>query len=126
MQASTTVSSKMLYAEAEQLLELGGHEMERAEEDVVIPMVCFNARQCVVNYFRGFLISQGITPVQPLTLDHLHKQCMRVEPLFTTVDLFSFECRHEDDDESYCLEVSKVEECLRTAQEVQRIVRTIS
>lgn len=126
MQTPTTVSSKMLYEEADQLLELGGHEMERAAEDVVIPMVCFNSRQSVVNYFRGFLISHGVTPVHPLTLDHLHKQCMRVEPLFNTVDLFSFECRHEDDDESYCLEAGKVEECLRTALEVQRIVRSVS
>ena len=79
---TTIVSGQMLFREADHLLEVGCHELERAEEDVVTPMVCFNSRQSTLNYLRGFLLLNGITPVLPLTLDHLHKQCMRVHPSF--------------------------------------------
>lgn len=122
MENATLINTQMLFGEADQLLELAVHELERSEEDVVIPMVCFNTRQSIVNYMRGFLLSRGTTPAEPLTLDHLHKQCKRIHPAFQALDFSSFDCQHEDDSESYCLSVHKVEECLKTAVQTQSIV----
>jgi hypothetical protein len=119
---NTLINSQTLFGEADQLLDAASHELERAEEDVVIPMVCFNTRQSIVNYMRGYLLTRQQSPVEPLTLDHLHLQCKRLEPAFNLLDFSGFNCRHEDDDESYCLSADKVSECLKTAMQTQAIV----
>ena len=126
MDMKTIINSNVLYREADHMLEQGSHEMERAEEDVVTPMICFNVRQSLVNYLRGFLLEHNITPSWPLTLDHLHKQCIMIRPAFQQVDLQSFYCRHEESDECFCLEVHKVEECMKAAKEVQQLIHAAS
>lgn len=114
--------SSILFQEAQHLLELGLQELERAEEDVVTPMVCFNTRLSVANYMRGFLLNREVMPTPPYSLDHLHQQCISIQPAFQKINLHSFLCRHEDD-ECYCLEVQQVEECMKTALEIQEIVQ---
>lgn len=122
MENTTLVNSQMLFGEADHLLELASRELERSEEDVVIPMVCFNTRHSVMNYLRGFLLSRGSIPVEPFSLEHLRTQCRRLDPAFQLLDFSTFDCQHEDDNESYCLSVGKVEECLKIAVQTQSIV----
>jgi hypothetical protein len=97
-------------------------ELERSQEDVVVPMVCFNTRLSISNYLRGFLLAHGSLPVFPLTLEHLLAQCRHHDAAFHKLDFSSIECRHEDDDESYCLSTDKVEECVVIAEQTREIV----
>jgi HEPN domain-containing protein len=123
MEQTTSVSHQMLFTEADQLLKIAKQELERSQEDVVLPMVCFNARLSISNYLRGFLLAHGSTPAAPLTLEHLLSQCRHHDVAFYKLDFSSIECRHEDDNESYCLATEKVEVCVGIAWQTREIVR---
>ncbi len=123
MEHTVSISTQTLFAEADQLLKSAKQELERSQEDVVVPMVCFNARLSISNYLRGFLLARGSAPVTPLTLDHLLAQCKQHDSSFRQLDFSSIECRHEDDDESYCLATEKVVECIVIAEQTREKVR---
>ncbi len=119
---TTTPVSQILFDEANLLIETAGHELERAAEDVVAPVVCFNARLSISNYLRGFLLSNGATPLSPMSLDHLLAQCRHLDDRFHALDISVIECRYEEDDESYCLGNAQVQACLDLAVQMREIV----
>ncbi|HLF64449.1 MAG TPA: HEPN domain-containing protein [Saprospiraceae bacterium] len=122
-QTTSPSSTQRLFTEADQLLEVAKHELERSQEDVVVPMVCFNTRLSISNYLRGFLLAHSCTPISPLSLEHLLAQCRHHDAAFRQLDFLAIECRHEDDDESYCLSADKVKECVGIAEQTREIVR---
>ena len=47
--------SDNLFIRADNMLNNAGQELQRAEEDVVVPSVCYNSRETIYNYLEGYL-----------------------------------------------------------------------
>ncbi len=107
---------------ANELLTAAEHESERSEEDVVTHLICVNSRQSLATYFAGFLIKQGETPRQPVTMQGLLDQCKDIDALFDQIDLSPIHCRCQTHDDDYCLEMDQVKECLSIAQHARSLV----
>lgn len=107
---------------ANELLSAAEKESERSAEDVVTHLICVNSRQSIANYFAGFLIKQGMTPAQPVTMQGLLDQCKEIDALFDQIDLSPIQCRCQTHDEDYCLGMDQVKECLNIAQHARSLV----
>ena len=111
----------VLINEADQLLDKAVEELQRSEEDVIAHMVCHNSRQSIVNYLASFLIKNGEQLKEPVTMASLMDQCRAVDGRFELVDISQIFCRHDVEDEEYCLNVDKVADCLRIAKQTRGI-----
>ncbi|MDH3243184.1 MAG: hypothetical protein OEM26_01100 [Saprospiraceae bacterium] len=118
-------NTDVLYSEADYMLSAANIEMQRAQEDVVAHKVCYQSRQSITNYFRGFLISRGIEPNQPLSMENLYQQCVEIDPRFKLLDLSPMPCKTEEGHASYCLSIEKVRECLGIAEKTRELVREV-
>ena len=107
---------QMLWNEANILLLAAEKEVNRAEEDMVTHLVCMNSRQSIINYLKGYLLDNGIDPIEPNTMASLLNQCMGIDDKFSKLDLSPINCRFEVGHEDYCLEIEKVSECIEVAQ----------
>lgn len=116
-------NNNSLIREADTLIDNAVHEMEHAKEDVNAYMVCYNSRQALVNYLIAYLSVNQIEIEKPVTVASLLKQCSAVDSRFDLMNLDSFNCRHEVESESYCLDVDTVGECLRIAKQAQGLIK---
>ena len=114
-------SPEILINEADQLLNFASKEMQRAEEDVTAYTVCFNARQSIVNYLISYLLKNGEELKKPVTVEGLMNQCRSVDGRFDLIDISKIFCKHDEDDEEFCLNVQKVGECLKVAKQTRAI-----
>ena len=116
-----TQNVDILIKEADQLLNTAAEELQRSEEDVTAYMVCHNSRQSIKNYLASYLIKNGIEPKQPVTMASLMDQCRALDKQFESIDISQIFCRHDEDDEEYCLNVEKVTECLEIAKQTRNL-----
>ncbi len=114
-----TQNVDILINEADQLLNTAEEELLRSEEDVTAYMVCHNSRQSIINYLAAFLVRNGVEMKQPVTMASLMDQCRKLDGRFDLVDITQIYCRHDEDDEEYCLNVEKVRDCLRIAKQTR-------
>ena len=118
--------AKILIEEADKLLETASHELERSEEDVIASLVCYNARQSIINYLSSYLMSNDVEIQTPVTMAGLQTQCSDLDARFELIDMSEINCNHDPSNEAYCTNVSKVSDCLKTAQYTQGIVKAAS
>jgi len=111
-----------LFAIAEELLLFAEHEQHRAAEDVVGHLICVNSRQSAANYMAGYLLQKGITIHHPVSINSLRDQCIAQDPKFESLDFCELNCRSDVHDRKYCLELDKVNSCLKVAQQVRSII----
>jgi hypothetical protein len=121
----SATQAKQLFAEANQLMNVVGEEVNRPEEDAIAHLICYNSRQSINNYLAGFLLQHGTTPATPATLDGLLEQCKSIDDRFKALDISSIHCRFDVDAEAkehYCLEVGKVRGCYNIARQIRALV----
>ena len=111
----------ILINEADQLLQKAIEELQRSKEDVAAYLICHNSRQSINNYLAAYLIKNGIEIIQPATMASLMEQCRALDARFELVDISQIFCRHDETDEEYCLNVKKVDDCLRIANQTRDI-----
>ena len=112
-----------LFAIAEELLLAAEFEQQRAEEDVVSHLICNNSRQSISNFLAGYLLQKDIPILHPVSINSLLEQCNAIDPRFESLDLEELNCRCDTRDRNYCLDLDKVNACLKVAQHVRSIVR---
>lgn len=116
-----TQNVDILINEADQLLNTAVEELQRSEEDVTTFMVCHNSRQSIVNYLASHILKNGIVLKEPVTMASLMDQCRSLDDRFQLIDISQIFCRHDEDEDEYCLNVEKVSECLRIAKQIRGI-----
>ena len=114
--------SDFLLNEADQLLKKANDQLSRSEEDVASYMVCQNSRKALKNSLIYFLFKNGIEPEEPVTIQHLMNQCRAEDARFDNVEIKNILCRHDKDDEEYCLSVGKVSGCFDSARLIRNLV----
>ena len=107
---------------ANELLEVAEQEADRSYEDVVTHVICVNSRLALSNYLNGFLMRNDVIIDQPSSLDDLLERCRQIDARFNEISLAPVSCSCQVDGEDYCLEVEKVEDCLRVAQHARSVV----
>lgn len=119
----TTPTPESFYTFADQLLYLANTEMQHSKEEVVTHLVCSHSRLSIINYLSGYLLSRDVLPVEPISPISLLEQCQKLDERFSGLDLSPIHCRFDTDNEAYCLDVKKVEECLHIALTTGNLVR---
>lgn len=110
---------------AVQNLQLVEFELNRPSEDVVTLSVCLKARQYMSAMMQLFLSGNLIDYKEGESLDSLLNLCKAVEPEFESINLskvFCCELNSTECENSYCLSLEKVNDCLETANQVKLIV----
>ena len=117
--------SENLFIRAEDMLESAGRELQRAEEDVVVPAVCYNSRKTIFNYLEGFLIRHYQAPTGPMSLEQLKNECAKINPGFDKIDFTHLDCKQNDelDPAEFCMSIKKVKSCYQIAQEVKDLIQ---
>ena len=112
-----------LFSEADQLLLAADREMNRSGEDVVTHLICSSSRQSIANYLMGYLIEKEVRFLYPISLNELLEKCKEIDPRFGQLDFTPIQCRFGMHDKDYCLDIEKVGECFRIAEQTQKLVR---
>lgn len=119
----TAPTPESFYTFADQLLYLANTEMQHPEDEVITHLVCSHSRQSIINYLTGYLLSQDTLPAEPLSPERLLEQCKELDDRFMHLDLTPIHCRFDTDNDAYCRDVKKVEECLHLALATGNLVR---
>lgn len=116
--------SENLFIQAEDLLDAAYEELQRAEEDVVTPAVCYHAKQTIINFMEGFLIRNMQAPSGPMSMEQLRAACARINPAFDELDFSGLNCKHskELDPSEFCMSVDKVRSCYDVAVEIKDLI----
>ena len=117
-------TTDLLYDHADELIRIAEHEQERAEEDVVTPLICHHARLAIYHLLKGYLLQRDIRILPPASIASLQQQCQAVDPRFDVLELDGMACRYEAPGKQYCIERDVVDHCLMAAQQVQSLVRS--
>ncbi len=107
---------------ADQYLEAAENEMFKAAEDVVPHMACSSARQSILNYLNGFLLTKGMEIDTPISLEDLINKCSDIDPKFDQLNLNIIHCRSVDHDFNYCTDLKKIEDCIKVAALAKKLV----
>ena len=116
------LTSRELYEHADELISAAEHELDRAEEDVVIHLVCNNCRLAISHCLVGFLLENNIPIRPPSFIASLQHQCQSIDPRFNDLDLDQMACRYQSPGSAYCLEGTHLNACLKAAQQVRNLV----
>ncbi len=81
-----------LFDKAVEKLREANDELCRPEEDVVAPVVCKNSQEAILNYLKGYLLTQDIIPEEGASVDQLFEKCRSINPHFEKINLSGFEC----------------------------------
>ena len=112
-----------LIKDADQLLLTADAEINKAAEDAVTHLICYNSRQSIANYLMSYLLNKGLHLPYPTTLDSLLEKCQASDAKFNQIDLSKVHCRFQTDDQEYCLDHKTVDECYRIARQTQELVK---
>jgi len=115
--------AKKLFDDAIEKLNEANEELFRPEEDIVSYVVCKNSQFAVENYLKGFLLQNGVDPINFKTIDSLYEKCKSINKNFEKVNLSDFECKSHKMDSRYCNEVSKVSNCFNIADSLDTFLR---
>jgi hypothetical protein len=116
------LTTRELYEHADELISAAEHELDRAEEDVVIHLVCNNSRLSISHLLIGFLLEKNIPVRPPASIASLQRQCQSIDPRFNELDLDHMACRYQATGSAYCLECTHFNACLKAAQQVHDVV----
>ncbi|MCX2718191.1 hypothetical protein [Lentiprolixibacter aurantiacus] len=81
-----------LFDKAIEKLREANDELCRPEEDVVAPVVCKNSQEAILNYLKGYLMANSVSPVEGESLDRLYEKCRSINPHFDKINLSGLEC----------------------------------
>ena len=112
-----------LFDDAIEKLNEANEELFRPEEDIVSYVVCKNSQFAVENYLKGFLLQNGVDPINFKTIDSLYEKCKSINKNFEKVNLSDFECKSHKMDSRYCNDVSKVSNCFDIADSLDTFLR---
>jgi len=115
--------AKKLFEDAIEKLNEANEELFRPEEDIVSYVVCKNSQFAVENYLKGFLLQNGVDPINFKTIDSLYEKCKSINKNFEKVNLSDFECKSHKMDSRYCNDVSKVSNCFDIADSLDTFLR---
>ena len=114
----------MILKQADTLLSFAKEEMKKSENELITYQACNNSRESIRKYLTSFLVKNNIEPKVPVTLAKLLDQCKAIDKKFALIDLSDILCHHDSTYDDYCLEVEKVNQCLKIAEQTQKIVST--
>lgn len=118
-----SIHADVLFRLADDMMANVEAEVQRADEDVVTHLVCFNSRQSIFNYMRGFLLRNNVKPIEPSTLNDLYDKCKTIDARFDLLDLSAIHCRCETHRNNYCLDRDQVDQCYEVAMRTREIVK---
>lgn len=110
--------------EADHLLENAIQESQRSSVDVVTHLICFNSRRSIHYYLHGYLLKHSVEPDGSGNLEKLLDQCTALDPRFSKISLESVNCRHDENEEAYCLGHQQVDVCLDVASQLRKIINS--
>ena len=108
--------------EADFLLQSASEELEASENDLLTYQACNNSRESIRKYLSSYLAKHEVEVKQPVTLAGLLEQCKAIDQKFALIDLSGILCRHDATYEDYCLDVEKVNQCVKIAEQTRKIV----
>lgn len=117
-----TTNPTNLYREAGKLMRAIDLEVNRPEEDAVVPFIGNSSRQCIEQFLTGFLYENGVEVPDSSGLDYLLNRCQRIDPRFMTVDTSSAPCLTASENDS----LDHARKCYEVAQQVQDLVQSNS
>ena len=115
--------ARALFKDAINKVREANEELCRPEEDVVSVLVCKKSQRATENFLKGYLLHNGIDPSESNTLEDLYDQCKSFNKNFKKIDMSSFECKALDLDVKQCNEISKVNKCYTTADNLDTFLR---
>ncbi|WP_242203962.1 HEPN domain-containing protein [Aestuariivivens insulae] len=114
-----------LFDRAFQSLNKANKELYRPEEDIVPYSVCKNSQFAIMNFLKGYLYKNGIDTTPFITINQLLKECKKVNKDFEKLDFSDLNCTHHEIDSKYCTEVSKVNTCFATANNLYAFLKEV-
>ena len=108
--------------QADTLLSSATEELKKSENELITYQACNNSRESIRKYLTSFLIKNNVEPEVPVTLAKLLDQCKAIDKKFALIDLTDILCRHDSTYDDYCLDVQKVTQCLKIAEQTRKVV----
>lgn len=108
---------------AEENLDSAQDALFKPQEDIVSFVVCKNSQYAILNYLRGFLERKGFETHDHETIRGLFKRCRNIEPRFNQININEIDCRGKEIDDSYCLNLDKLEQCHGVADNLDTLLR---
>ena len=108
---------------AEENLENAQEALFKPQEDILSFVVCKNSQYAILNYLRGFLERKGFETHDHETIRGLFKRCRNIEPRFNQIKINEIDCRGKEIDDSYCLNLDKLEKCHGVADNLDSLLR---
>lgn len=115
--------ARALFKDAIKKVREADEELCRPEEDVVSILVCKKSQRATESFLKGYLLHKGVDPSESNTLEDLYNQCKLFNKNFKKIDLSSFECKALEFDARQCNEISKVNNCYTTADNIDTFLR---
>lgn len=108
---------------AEENLDNAQEALFKPQEDIVSFVVCKNSQYAILNYLRGFLERKGFETHDHETIRGLFTRCRNIEPRFNQININEIDCRGKEIDDSYCLNLNKLEQCHGVADNLDTLLR---
>lgn len=99
-------------------------EMDASNKRRVMHSVCFNSRQSLYNYLKGYLLLHEVKPGEPTSLAGLLEKCKRLDQRFETISLAPVHCRDAIHHRDLCRDRGEVEKCWEVALAARQIVKS--
>jgi len=115
--------ARALFKDAINKVKEANNELCRPEEDVVSFSVCKKSQRATENFLKGFLLQNGVEPNRFNSLEELYNQCKIINKNFKKFDLSNFKCKSDHLDAKHCDEISKVNNCYTTADNLDNFLR---
>ena len=115
--------ARALFKDAINKVKEADDELCRPEEDVVSFLVCKKSQRATENFLKGFLLQNGVEPNGFNSLEELYNQCITINKNFKKFDLSNFKCKSDHLDAKHCNEISTVNNCYKTADNLDTFLR---
>ena len=108
--------------EADALLHSASEELKKSQDDVVTYQACHNSRESIRTYLTSFLLKNEVEPKEPVSLASLLDQCIAIDKKFKLIDMSCILCKDDTEFEDFCLNVEKVNPCLKVAEQTRSVL----
>ncbi|WP_242156094.1 HEPN domain-containing protein [Aestuariivivens sediminis] len=115
--------STQLFEKAFKNLTEANKELYRPEEDIIAYSICKNSQMAIMNFLKGYLSKRGVNPDAYKTIDQLFDKCKTLNKNFEKIDLSNLNCTNHEIDSRYCHEVSKINTCFATANNLYAFLK---
>ena len=105
-------------------LRLAEEESNRPSGDTVSYCICHHSKQALADLLMSFLLMNGVDASGTGRLEDLRKMCSAIDKNFEGLEFEGMECHPTkiENEEHYCLEIARVEECLKIANRAKDMV----